>query len=37
MFKIEERIKKMAALTGVILMATAEALAQDHTAGPAKL
>ena len=36
MFKIEEQIKKMAALTGVILMATAEALAQDHTAHPAR-
>jgi lipoprotein-anchoring transpeptidase ErfK/SrfK len=36
MFKIEDQIKKMAALTGVMLMATAEALAQDKSARPAR-
>jgi lipoprotein-anchoring transpeptidase ErfK/SrfK len=36
MFRIEDQIKKMAALTGVMLMATAEALAQDNTVRPAR-
>lgn len=33
---IEEELKRLAALTGVILMATAEALAQDKAGRPAK-
>jgi lipoprotein-anchoring transpeptidase ErfK/SrfK len=36
MIRIEEQIKKMAALTGVVLMATAEALAQDNTTRPSR-
>lgn len=36
MLKIEEQIKKLAALTGVMLMATAEALAQDKSSRPAR-
>src|SRR5215470_15384615 len=36
MFRIEDQFKKMAALTGVILMATAEALAQDKSARPSR-
>jgi lipoprotein-anchoring transpeptidase ErfK/SrfK len=36
MLRIEDQIKKMAALAGVVLMATAEALAQDQTARPAR-
>jgi lipoprotein-anchoring transpeptidase ErfK/SrfK len=35
MFRIEDQLKKMAALTGVVLMATAEALAQEN-ARPAR-
>jgi lipoprotein-anchoring transpeptidase ErfK/SrfK len=33
---IENQMKKMAALTGVLLVATAEALAQENTARPAR-
>src|ERR1035438_1608785 len=36
MFKVEDQIKKMAALTGVMLMAAAEALAQDTSTRPAR-
>jgi|SRR5215471_6289360 len=36
MIRIEDQIKKMAALTGVVLMATAEALAQDNTTREAR-
>src|SRR5579872_5360449 len=36
MLKVEEQVKKLAALTSVILMATAEALAQEGQARPAK-
>ena len=36
MLRPEDQIKKLAALTGVVLMATAEALAQDNTARPAR-
>jgi hypothetical protein len=32
MLRMEDQFKKLAALTGVVLMATAEALAQDKTA-----
>ena len=34
MFNVEDQIKKLAAFTGVVLMATAEALAQDKSARP---
>ena len=34
--QIREQIKKMAALTGVMLMAAAEALAQDNSSRPAR-
>jgi lipoprotein-anchoring transpeptidase ErfK/SrfK len=34
--QMEDQIKKLAALTGVILMATAEAMAQDKQARPAR-
>ncbi len=34
---IENQMKKMAALTGVLLMATAEAIAQDKTASPRRI
>jgi lipoprotein-anchoring transpeptidase ErfK/SrfK len=36
MLQVEDQIKKMAALTGVMLMAVAEALAQDNTSRPAR-
>ena len=36
MLKIEEQIKRLAALTGVMLMATAEAMAQDKSSRPAR-
>ena len=36
MLRPEDQIKKLAALTGVVLMATAEAMAQDNTARPAR-
>lgn len=36
MYLIEEQLKKMAALTSVILVATAEALAQENQARPAR-
>ena len=36
MFKIEDQIKKMAALTGVLLVAVAEAMAQENLARPAR-
>ena len=36
MRRIEEHCKKLAALTGVMLMATAEALAQENLARPAR-
>jgi len=36
MHKIEEELKKLAALTGVILLATAEALAQEKASRPVK-
>jgi lipoprotein-anchoring transpeptidase ErfK/SrfK len=36
MLRPEDQIKKLAALTGVVLMATAEALAQDNSARPAR-
>ena len=36
MRKVEDQIKRMAALTGVMLMAAAEALAQDNTSRPAR-
>jgi lipoprotein-anchoring transpeptidase ErfK/SrfK len=36
MLKTEEQIKKLATLTGVMLIATAEALAQDRQARPAR-
>ena len=36
MVRIEERFKRMAALTGVMLMAAAEALAQEKTGRPAR-
>ena len=36
MLNLEGQIKKMAALTGVMLMATAEALAQDNSSRPAR-
>ena len=35
-FKFTDRFKKLAALTGVMLMATAEALAQDNSSRPAR-
>lgn len=34
--QLEDQMKRLAALTSVILMATAEALAQDKQAGPAR-
>jgi len=36
MLRIEDQIKKLATLTGVVLMATAEALAQDQASRPAR-
>jgi lipoprotein-anchoring transpeptidase ErfK/SrfK len=36
MFRMEEQVKKMAALTGVMLMAAAEALAQEKSGRPAR-
>ena len=36
MLRIEDQIKKLAALTGVMLMAAAEALAQENTSRPAR-
>jgi lipoprotein-anchoring transpeptidase ErfK/SrfK len=36
MLKVEDQIKKMAALTGVVLMAAAEAMAQDRCSRPAR-
>lgn len=36
MLKVEDQIKKLAAFTSVVLMATAEALAQDKQARPAR-
>ena len=36
MLKIEDQIKKMTALTGVMLMAVAEALAQENTSRPVR-
>ena len=36
MFQMEEQVKKMAALTGVMLMAAAEALAQEKSGRPAR-
>ena len=36
MHKVEDHFKKMAALTGVMLMAAAEALAQEHSSRPAR-
>ena len=36
MLKVEDQIKKIAALTGVMLMAAAEALAQDKCSRPAR-
>ena len=36
MLKVEDQIKKMAALTGVMLMAVAEAMAQDKSSRPAR-
>jgi len=36
MFQMEEQVKKMAALTGVMLMAAAEALAQETSGRPAR-
>lgn len=36
MLKVEDQIKRMAALTGVMLMAAAEALAQDSSPRPAR-
>ena len=36
MLRVEDQIKKMAALTGVMLMAVAEALAQDQNGRPAR-
>jgi lipoprotein-anchoring transpeptidase ErfK/SrfK len=36
MLKVDDQIKKMAALTGVMLMAAAEALAQDKSSRPAR-
>jgi lipoprotein-anchoring transpeptidase ErfK/SrfK len=36
MLKVEDQFKRMAALASVVLMATAEALAQDKQAGPAR-
>jgi lipoprotein-anchoring transpeptidase ErfK/SrfK len=35
MLKVDDQFKKMAALTGVMLMAAAEALAQDNSSRPA--
>ncbi len=36
MLRVEDQIKKMAALTGVMLIAAAEALAQDNSSRPAR-
>jgi lipoprotein-anchoring transpeptidase ErfK/SrfK len=36
MFRMEEQVKKMAALTGVMLLAAAEALAQEKSGKPAR-
>jgi len=36
MFRMDEQVKKMAALTGVMLLATAEALAQEKSGRPAR-
>jgi L,D-transpeptidase ErfK/SrfK len=36
MLKVEDQMKKMAALTGVMLMAIAEAMAQDNSSRPAR-
>ena len=36
MHKVEDHFKKMAALTGVMLMAAAEALAQENSSRPAR-
>ena len=36
MLRVEDQLKKMAALTGVMLMAAAEALAQDNSSRPAR-
>ena len=36
MLKVDDQIKKMAALTGVMLMAAAEAIAQDKSSRPAR-
>lgn len=36
MFRMEEQVKKMAALTGVLLMAAAETLAQERSGRPAR-
>src|ERR1035438_9845032 len=36
MLKVEDQIRKLAALTSVVLMATAEALAQESQAPPAR-
>lgn len=36
MLRIDEQMKKMAALTGVLMMAAAEALAQENAAAPAR-
>jgi lipoprotein-anchoring transpeptidase ErfK/SrfK len=36
MLKTEDQLRKLAALTGVMLMAAAEALAQENQAGPAR-
>ena len=36
MFKAEDQIRKLAAVTGVMLMAAAEAMAQDNASKPAR-
>jgi len=36
MFRMDEQVKKMAALTGVMLLVAAEALAQEKSARPAR-
>jgi len=36
MFRMEDQVKKMAAVTGVMLMVAAEALAQEKSGGPAR-
>src|SRR5690242_1008855 len=36
MFRMEDQVKRLAAVTGLVLLAAAEAMAQEKTGGPAR-